>query len=98
MKRTLMIVAVLMLLTLPLVAGADDQGWVPPEWTPTPPARQSIDLVQVVQLLMAKGVLTDDEYRQLTQPSWPSLAQQGHGRVWTWHEVDHNPVRSTGGD
>ena len=98
MKWTLMIVAVVILLTLPMMAGADDQGWMPPEWTPTPPARQTIDLVRMVQLLRAKGVLTDDEYGQLTQPSWPAFARQGRGRVWTWNEIEHNPVRSTGGD
>ena len=97
MKRTLMIVAVLMLLTLPLVVGADDQGWMPPEWTPTPPARHSVDLVRLVQVLRAKGVLTDPEYRQLTRPSLPSFARPGHGRVWTWNEIEHDPVRSTGG-
>jgi hypothetical protein len=98
MKRTSMIVAVLMLLTLPLVVGADDQGWMPPEWTPTPPARQTVDLVQLVELLRAKGVLTDHEYGQLTLPSVPSFARQGHGRVWTWNEIERNPARSTGGD
>jgi len=40
---------------VPLVVGADDQGWLPAEWNPTPPARSSVDLVQLVQLLVAKG-------------------------------------------
>jgi hypothetical protein len=98
MKWTLMIVAVLILLTLPIMAGADDQGWMPPEWTPTPPARQTVDLVRMVQLLRAKGVLTDEEYGRLTQSSRPSPARQGRGGVWTWDEPARNPVRSTGGD
>jgi hypothetical protein len=37
MKRTLMMVAMLAALTMPMIAGADDQGWMPPDWTPTPP-------------------------------------------------------------
>jgi hypothetical protein len=98
MKRTSIIVAVLTLLTLPMMAGADDQGWLPPEWTPTPAARQAIDLVQMVESLRAKGVISADEYGQLTRPSWASSPRQGHGRVWTWNEIEHNPVRSTGGD
>jgi hypothetical protein len=91
MKRTVMIVAVLMLLTLPLGARADDQGWMPPEWTPTPPARHTVDLEQVVQVLRPKWVLTDHEYGRLTPPSLPSFARQGH-------DIEHNPVRSSGGD
>jgi hypothetical protein len=98
MKRTSIIVAVLILLTLPMAAGADDQGWMPPEWTPTPPARQTIDFVQMARMLRAKGVLTDEEYSQVTHAPLPPLAQQGRGRVWTWDEIEHNPVRSTGGD
>jgi hypothetical protein len=98
MKRTSMIVAVLTLLTLPMMAGADDQGWMPPEWSPTPAARQAIDLVRMVESLRAKGVISDEEYSQLTRPSSPSSPRQGHGRAWTWTEIEHNPVRSTGGD
>ena len=98
MKRTLLIVAVLILLTLPMMAGADDQGWVPPEWTPTPPAGQTVDLVREVELLRAKGVLTDAEYTQLTRTSPPPFARQGSGEVRTLNKVGHNPVLSTGGD
>lgn len=96
MKRTLMTVALLTLLTLPTMAAAGDQGWMPPGWTPTPPARQTIDVVRMAQLLRAKGILTDNEYGQLTQSPRPSPAEQGRGRVWTWDEIEHNPVRSTG--
>jgi hypothetical protein len=98
MKRTSKIVVVLILLTLPVMAGADEQGWIPPEWSPMPAARQAIDLGRMVESLRAKGVISDDEYGQLTRPSWSSSPRQGHGRGWTWDEIEYNPVRSTGGD
>ena len=69
MKRYIVVLMALTLLAVPLVAGADDQGWMPPEWTPTPPARPSIDLVQLMQLLVTKGVISDQEYAQLPSPS-----------------------------
>jgi hypothetical protein len=96
MKRTLMIVAMLMALTIPMIAGADDQGWMPPEWTPTPPARPTVDLVQLVQLLEAKGVITDQEYVQLTEPRLSTPSRQEQARVWTWDEIDHDPVLRAG--
>jgi hypothetical protein len=96
MKRTLMILAVLMLLAVPMMAGADDQGWMPPEWTPTPPARQTIDLVQLAQLLVAKGVLSDQDYAQLTHSQLFAPSPQGHARVWTWNEIDNDPVLRIG--
>jgi hypothetical protein len=95
MKRYALVLMVLTLLTVPLMAGAGDQGWLPPDWTPTPPARATVDPVQLVQLLRAKGVLSDQEYAQLTQPQLSSPAQPGQARVWTWDEVYHNPVRSS---
>ena len=96
MKRYGVLLLVMMLLSLPLVVGADETP-IPPEanWTPTPPARPIVDLVQLVQLLMAKGVISDQEYAQLTQPQSSSRSPAGHGRVWTWHEIYRNPVRST---
>jgi hypothetical protein len=96
MKRTLMIVAMLAVLTIPLIAGADDQGWMPPEWTPTPPARPTVDLVQLVQLLEAKGVITDQEYVQLTQSRLSAPPRQEQARVWTWDEIDRDPVLRIG--
>jgi hypothetical protein len=96
MKRTLMILAVPMLLAVPMMAGADDQGWMPPEWPPTPPARQTVDLVQLAQLLREKGVITDQEYTQLTHPQLSSPARPGQARVWTWDEIDNNPARRAG--
>jgi hypothetical protein len=94
MKWFVVVLIALTLLTVPLVVGADDQGWMPPEWTPTPPARPTVDLVQLVQLLVAKGVISDQEYARLTQPQSSSAAQPGHARVWTWDEVYRNPVLS----
>lgn len=99
MKRTLMIVAMLAALTIPVIAGADDQGWMPPEWTPTPPARPTVDLVQLVQLLEAKGVISDQEYAQLTRSQLAAPSPQSTGRVWTWDEIDayrRSPIRSQG--
>jgi hypothetical protein len=88
MKRTLMIVAMLAALMIPVIAGANDREWMPPEWTPTPPARQTIDANQLASLLVEKGMLTRQDYAQLTPPPASSPAPQGHGRVWTWGEID----------
>jgi hypothetical protein len=101
MKRTLMILALLAVLVIPMLAtpmlaSADDQGWMPPEWDPTPPARQTVDLVQLVQLLVARGVLTAQDYAQLTQPQASATSSQGHARVWTWSEIDNDPVLRAG--
>jgi hypothetical protein len=94
MKRYGVVVLMMTLLLLPLVVGADDQGWMPPEWTPTSPARPSVDPLQLVQLLVSKGVISDQEYAQLTQPQLSSSSQPRHARVWRWHEIYRNPVRS----
>jgi hypothetical protein len=96
MKRYVLVLMVLMLLTVPLVVGADDQGWMPPEWTPTPPARPTVDLVRLVQLLEAKGVISDQEYAQLTQPRLSPPSPQGNGRVWTWDQIDNDPILRSG--
>jgi hypothetical protein len=96
MKRYVLVLMVLMLLTVPLVARADDQGWIPPEWTPTPPARPTVDLVQLVELLRAKGVISDQEYVQLTRPQSSSSARPGDARAWRWDEIDRDPVLRTG--
>jgi hypothetical protein len=95
MKRYMLVLMALMLLAVPLVVGADDQGWMPAEWNPTPPARPSIDLVQLMQLLVTKGVISDQEYAQLTQPQSSSPARPPHARGWTWNEVYRNPVLSS---
>jgi hypothetical protein len=99
MKRTLMMVAMLAALTMPMIAGADDRGWMPPDWTPTPPARPTVDLVRLVQLLESKGVISDQDYLQLTQRQLSSPTPQGHGRAWTWDEIDayqRSPIRNQG--
>jgi hypothetical protein len=96
MKRPLMIVALLAILLTPLLAAADDQGWMPPEWNPIPPAQPSVDLVQLVRLLEAKGVISDQEYAQLLQPRLPEPAGQEQIKEWTWDEVDYNPVLRAG--
>jgi hypothetical protein len=95
MKRYILVLMALILLAVPLVVGADDQGWMPPAWTPAPPARPSIDLVQLMQLLVTKGVISDQEYAQLTQPQSSSPARPPHARGWTWNEVYRNPVLSS---
>jgi hypothetical protein len=98
MKRYVLALMVLTLLAAPSMAVAGDQGWMPAEWTPTPPARPTIDLVRLVQLLVAKGVINDQEYAQLTQPPASSPSQPGQARLWTWEQVYRNPGQSTGGD
>jgi hypothetical protein len=68
MKRLLTIMAVLAALALPMVAGADDTP-IPPEanWTPTPPARSRVDAVQLMDLLVKKGVLTPADQAHLSE-------------------------------
>jgi hypothetical protein len=98
MKRTLVILAALALLAMPVVARADDQT-IPPEanWTPTPPAQRTVDMVRLASLLVEKGMISPQEYAQLTHPQPFSPSQQGNGRVWTWNEIDNNPARRIGG-
>ena len=95
MMRYILVLMALMFLAVPLVVGADDQGWMPPTWNPTPPAQPSIDLGQLMQLLVTKGVISDQEYAQLTQPQSSSPARPPHARGWTWNEVYRNPVLSS---
>lgn len=95
MKRYMLIGLALLLLTVPLMAEADDQGWMPAEWTPTPPARQSIDLGHLMQLLVTKGVISDQEYVQLTQPQSSSRVSPRHVMVPTSNAVNYNPVVSS---
>jgi hypothetical protein len=54
-----------------------------------------VDVIQLVSLLVEKGMITPQEYAQLTHPQSSSPAQEGHARVWTWDEIDRNPVLST---
>jgi hypothetical protein len=95
MKRYILMLLALTLLTMPLAATASDQGWMPPEWSPTPPPRPTVDLVQLMQLLLAKGLISDQEYAQLIQPQGYAQAQPQHARVRASHDAYHNPVVSS---
>jgi hypothetical protein len=99
MRRTMIMVIKCAALVMAVVASADDQT-IPPEahWTPTPPARSTVDVNQLASVLVDTGMITPHEYTQLTHPEASSPSQHSRARVWTWDEIDHNPVRSTGGD
>jgi hypothetical protein len=68
MKRYVLVLMVLTLLSLPLIAGADDQT-IPPEanWTPTPPASPTVNARELVEVLVRKGLLAPIDQSQLTQ-------------------------------
>jgi hypothetical protein len=68
MKHMFAVLAILAALALPMIAVADDTV-IPPEanWTPTPPARPRVDAVQLLDLLVQKGVLTPVDQAHLTQ-------------------------------
>ena len=96
MRRILLTSMMLALLAMPVMATADDQT-IPPEanWTPTPPAEQTVDTGRLASLLVEKGMITRQEYAQLThrQPS-----PQGNGGGWTWGEIDayqRSPINSS---
>lgn len=99
MRRTLLMLMMFALLAMPVMATADDQT-IPPEahWTPTPPAEQTVDMVRLVSLLVEKGMITTQEYAQLTQPQSSSPSPQGNGSGWTWGEIDayqRSPINSS---
>jgi len=95
MKKSGVILIVMALLSLPLWVGADETT-IPPEmnWTPTPPARPTIDFMQLAQLLVAKGVISDQEYARLMQPQSSSPLQSGQASVWTRDQAYRHPVLS----
>lgn len=101
MRRTLILTMLMTCaaLAMPVVATGDDQT-IPPEalWTPTPPARSTVDVNQLVSLLVDKGMIAPQEYTRLTHPQVSTPSPHGRARAWTWAEIDRNPVRSTGGD
>jgi hypothetical protein len=68
MKRLMIFAAALAVLTLPVVAGADDEK-IPPElnWDPTPPAQVVVDAEKLIDVLVKNGVLTPVEQTQITQ-------------------------------
>jgi hypothetical protein len=97
MKRQLMILAMLAVLASPLTGSADDQGWMPPEWNPTPPAWTTADANQLASLLVESGMITPQEYGQLTRPQSSSPSPQGNGGGWTWGEInayERSPINS----
>jgi hypothetical protein len=96
MKRTLTMLMMFAVLAMPMLATADDQT-IPPEanWTPTPPARQTVDAASLVSLLAQKGMITPQEYAQLTSPQSSAISEARQARVWTWDQVDRNPVLTT---
>jgi hypothetical protein len=99
MKRTLIMVMMCAALAMSMVASADDQT-IPPEayWTPTPPARSSVDVNQLASMLVEKGMISPQEYMQLSYPQAPLPSQPAPSRAWSWAEIYHNPVRSSPGD
>jgi hypothetical protein len=68
MKHYVVVLMVLTLLSLPLMAGADDQT-IPPEanWTPTPPASSTVNARELMEVLVRKGLLAPIDQSQLTQ-------------------------------
>jgi hypothetical protein len=99
MRRTLLMLMMFALLAMPVMATADDQT-IPPEahWTPTPPAEQTVDMVRLVSLLVGKGMITTQEYAQLTHPQSSSPSPQGNGGGWTRGEIDadqRSPINSS---
>jgi hypothetical protein len=99
MRHALIMLMMCAALATPMVASAEDQT-IPPEanWTPTPLARSTADVNQLASLLVDKGMITPQEYIQLTHPRVSSPSQHSRARAWTWDEIDHSPVRSTGGN
>jgi len=88
MKRYFVLFAVLALLALPLVAGADnhgwswdDTGWMPSWWTPTPPAGETVDAAQLLELLVQKGVITAQERAELARSQLALPAGQDRERA-----------------
>jgi len=68
------------------------------QWTPTPPARSTVTVNQLASVLVDQGMITLHEHTQLIQLQAFSHSQHRRARVWSWDEIDHHPVRSTGGD
>jgi hypothetical protein len=99
MRRVLLMSMMFVLLAMPVMATADDQT-IPPEanWTPTPPAEQTVDMGRLASLLVEKGMITRHEYAQLTHPQPSSPSPQGNGGGWTWGEIDayqRSPINSS---
>ncbi len=69
MRRYLAVFAMLAMLSIPLVAIAGEETFIPREarWSPTPPAQTTIDTAGLTQLLVEKGVLTLQEQAAILQ-------------------------------
>jgi hypothetical protein len=98
MRRIWLISMMCVLLIMPVMATADDQT-IPPEanWTPTPPAEQTVDTSRLANLLVEKGMITRQEYAQLAHPQLSSPWPQGHGKAWSWGGLDtyqRSPINS----
>jgi len=82
MKRHLVILAVLLLLALPIIVGAEEETVIPPEmnWSAYPPARETVDseVVQLMEFLVKKGVITLPDLSTLVQPETDMPAGEGH--------------------
>lgn len=83
MKRLPITMALMLLLALPLMAGADDQGWIPPEWTATPPAQPTSKTGQRGSRLWDNGKITPRGYAHgAFAQERPASAQPEHaGRL-----------------
>jgi hypothetical protein len=68
MQRKVMILAMLAVFALPVTVQADETV-IPPEadWTATPPARRTVDANQLAALFVEKGMITQQDYAQLTR-------------------------------
>jgi len=78
MRRYLAVFAALAMLSMPLVAIAGEETFIPPEanWTPTPPASKTVDTAGLTQLLVEKGVLTRQEQAELLQRQSAGTVEQ----------------------
>jgi hypothetical protein len=85
MKRYLVIGAMLAMLTMPVMVGAEESTWIPPElnWSPTPPASGLVDASGMTALLANlanRGVITPQEQAQLMQPLVGKASEQTETR------------------
>lgn len=96
MQRTLMILAMVAVLVIPLMASANDQDQMPSMQAPSPSLQPEVNLEQLVHILVAKGVLNAHDYAHLTDSQGSVPLRPGQARVWTWDEIDHDPVLRAG--
>ena len=80
MRRYFVIGAMLALLTMPVVVGAEETT-IPPQliWSPTPPASGPVDTSGMTELLAnlaSRGVITPQEQAQLMQPLVGTSSEQ----------------------